>query len=253
MRDYTDAELAEILDKDIFHKISEAADSLGMECYVVGGYVRDIFLERPSDDIDCVVVGSGIKVAKKLKNMLGRKASLSVFKNFGTAQVKIYTSPFDPSIPVEEREKGAIEVEFVGARKESYHRESRKPIVEDGTLEDDQNRRDFTINAMALDIHGNVYDYHDGQADLQKRILRPVGRAVQRYQEDALRMLRACRFVAQLGFDYVQDGASGPACGMPATPYYLAQVPVFPAERCRGLSLERVRTELEKLLVSEHA
>ena len=119
MRDYTDAELAEILDKDIFHKISEAADSLGMECYVVGGYVRDIFLERPSDDIDCVVVGSGIKVAKKLKNMLGRKASLSVFKNFGTAQVKIYTSPFDPSIPVEEREKGAIEVELVGARKES--------------------------------------------------------------------------------------------------------------------------------------
>ena len=108
MQDYSDAELAEILDKDIFHLISEAADSLGMECYVVGGYVRDIFLERPSDDIDCVVVGSGIKVAKKLKSMLGRRASLSIFKNFGTAQVKIYPSPYDASVSAEEREREAV-------------------------------------------------------------------------------------------------------------------------------------------------
>lgn len=134
MRNLSNAELAQILDKDIFHKISDAADSLHLECYVVGGYVRDLFLERPSNDIDVVVVGSGIQVASELKKMLGKKAHLSVFRNFGTAQVKYKDT----------------EVEFVGARKESYQRDSRKPIVEDGTLEDDQNRRDFTINAMAV-------------------------------------------------------------------------------------------------------
>ena len=122
MKLYSDEELAEILDQNIFHQISEAADRLGLECYVVGGYVRDIFLERPSNDIDVVVVGSGISVAQELKRMLGRKAHLSVFKNFGTAQVKFHDT----------------EVEFVGARKESYSHDSRKPIVENGTLEDDQ-------------------------------------------------------------------------------------------------------------------
>ena len=134
MRIYTDDELAQILDKDIFHEIGNAADGLGMECYVVGGYVRDIFLERPSNDIDVVVVGSGIQVADALKKRLGRKAHISVFRNFGTAQVKYKD----------------IEVEFVGARRESYSHDSRKPVVEDGTLEDDQNRRDFTVNAMAI-------------------------------------------------------------------------------------------------------
>lgn len=134
MRNLTNAELAQILDKDIFHKISEVADSLAVECYVVGGYVRDLFLERPSNDIDVVVVGSGIEVASALKTLLGKNAYLSVFRNFGTAQVKYHD----------------MEVEFVGARKESYNHDSRKPIVEDGTLEDDQNRRDFTINAMAI-------------------------------------------------------------------------------------------------------
>ena len=138
MKLYTDEELAQLLDQDIFHQISEAADRLGLECYVVGGYVRDIFLERPSNDIDVVVVGSGIAVAEELKRMVGKRAHLSVFKNFGTAQVKF-------------RQKGReYEVEFVGARKESYSHDSRKPVVEDGTLEDDQNRRDFTINAMAI-------------------------------------------------------------------------------------------------------
>ena len=131
---YSDAQLAEILDKDIFHLISDSADELGVECYVVGGFVRDIFLERPSKDIDVVVVGSGIDVASRLKEKLGRKAHLSVFRNFGTAQVKM----------------GKMEVEFVGARRESYSHDSRKPIVEDGTLEDDQNRRDFTINSIAI-------------------------------------------------------------------------------------------------------
>ena len=143
MKLFSDEELAEILDQDIFHQISEAADRLGLECYVVGGFVRDIFLERPSNDIDVVVVGSGISVAKELKQMLGRKAHLSVFKNFGTAQVKYVSRAADGS-------KKEVEVEFVGARKESYSHDSRKPIVENGTLEDDQNRRDFTINAMAI-------------------------------------------------------------------------------------------------------
>lgn len=237
MRDYTDAELAEILDKDIFHKISEAADSLGMECYVVGGYVRDIFLERPSDDIDCVVVGSGIKVAKKLKNMLGRKASLSVFKNFGTAQVKIYTSPFDPSIPVEEREKGAIEVEFVGARKESYHRESRKPIVEDGTLEDDQNRRDFTINAMAVclnhDRFGELVDPFDGIYDLEDGIIRTPLDPDITFSDDPLRMMRCVRFSAQLRF-YIDD-ETFEALGRNA-------------ERIKIVSGERIADELNKIM-----
>src|SRR5574344_101828 len=149
MRMLSDAQLAELLDKDIFHKISEVADDLKMECYVVGGYVRDLFLERPSNDIDVVVVGSGISVAKNLKKLLGRGAKLSVFKNFGTAQVKYH----------------GLEFEFVGARKESYSHDSRKPVVEDGTLDDDQRRRDFTIN------------------------------------DDPLRMMRAIRFAAQLNFE----------------------------------------------------
>ena len=156
---YSDEELAEILNQDIFHQISEAADRLGLECYVVGGYVRDIFLERPSNDIDVVVVGSGIKVAEELKRIVGKKAHLSVFKNFGTAQVKFW-------------QKGTeYEVEFVGARKESYSHDSRKPIVENGTLEDDQNRRDFTINAMAICLNkerfGELVDPFNGLADLE--------------------------------------------------------------------------------------
>ena len=150
MKLFSDAELAQILDKPIFHQISEAADQCGLECYVVGGYVRDIFLERPSNDIDVVVVGSGITVATTLKEKMGKKAHLSVFRNFGTAQVKYNDT----------------EVEFVGARRESYQHDSRKPHVEDGTLEDDQNRRDFTINAMAICLNkerfGQLVDPFDG-------------------------------------------------------------------------------------------
>ena len=127
-------ELKEHFNNKIFKLISETADELGLECYVVGGYVRDIFLAHPSKDIDVVVVGSGIEMAQALGKKLGRGAHVSVFKNFGTAQVKYHDT----------------EVEFVGARKESYSHDSRKPVVEDGTLEDDQNRRDFTINAMAV-------------------------------------------------------------------------------------------------------
>ena len=132
MKELTSDELKKKFDSPIFHQISQTADELNLECYVVGGYVRDIFLDRPSTDIDVVVVGSGIKIAEALTRKLGRGANLSVFKNFGTAQVKYKN----------------LEVEFVGARKESYQRDSRKPIVEDGTLEDDQNRRDFTINEI---------------------------------------------------------------------------------------------------------
>ena len=134
MIELTAEELKQHFSDDIFKRISGTADKLGLECYVVGGYVRDIFLQRPSKDIDVVVVGSGIAMAEALGRSLGRGAHVSVFKNFGTAQLKYH----------------GTEVEFVGARKESYTHDSRKPIVEDGTLEDDQNRRDFTINAMAL-------------------------------------------------------------------------------------------------------
>ena len=162
MKLYSDQALAKILDQEIFHLIGDVADEMGVECYVVGGYVRDIFLERPSNDIDVVVVGSGIAVAEALKKRLGKKAHLSVFRNFGTAQVKVRGK--------EHGAGGEMEVEFVGARKESYSHDSRKPIVENGTLEDDQNRRDFTINAMAISLNnkrfGELVDPFNGIADL---------------------------------------------------------------------------------------
>ncbi len=188
MRIYSDAELAQILDKPIFHDISLAADRLGLDCYVVGGYVRDIFLERPSNDIDVVVVGSGIAVAEELKKILGRKAHLSVFRNFGTAQVKFADT----------------EVEFVGARKESYSHDSRKPVVEDGTLEDDQNRRDFTINALAICLNsgrfGTLVDPFDGLYDMEDGIIRTPLDPDITFSDDPLRMLRCVRFATQLGF-----------------------------------------------------
>ena len=193
MKLYSDEELAEILDQGIFHQISEAADHLGLECYVVGGYVRDIFLERPSNDIDVVVVGSGISVAEELKRMVGKKAHLSVFRNFGTAQVKF-------------RQQGIeYEVEFVGARKESYSHDSRKPIVEDGTLEDDQNRRDFTINAMAIclnkDRFGELVDPFNGLADLEDGIIATPLEPGITFSDDPLRMMRCIRFaVPSKGF-----------------------------------------------------
>jgi tRNA nucleotidyltransferase/poly(A) polymerase len=169
MKLYSDVALAKILDKDIFHLIGNVADELGVECYVVGGYVRDIFLERPSDDIDVVVVGSGIRVAEALKQRLGRRAHLSVFRNFGTAQVKVAIGNWQLANSQEPKAK-SLEIEFVGARKESYSHDSRKPIVEDGTLEDDQNRRDFTINAMAICLNhnrfGQLVDPFNGIADL---------------------------------------------------------------------------------------
>ncbi|MCD8202903.1 MAG: CCA tRNA nucleotidyltransferase, partial [Prevotella sp.] len=189
MRRLSNDDLAQLLDKDIFHKISNAADSLGLECYVVGGYVRDLFLERPSADIDVVVVGSGITLATEVKNILGKKANISVFRNFGTAQVKYKK----------------LEVEFVGARRESYSRGSRKPIVEDGTLEDDQNRRDFTINALAVCLNkarfGELVDPFGGIEDLEDGIIRTPLDPNITFSDDPLRMMRCIRFAAQLNFN----------------------------------------------------
>lgn len=223
MRLLTDAELAQLLDKDIFHKISDAADSLGVECYVVGGYVRDLFLERPSDDIDVVVVGSGIEVANALRRSLGRKAHISVFRNFGTAQVKYKD----------------IEVEFVGARKESYSHDSRKPIVEDGTLEDDQNRRDFTINALAVCLNkgrfGELVDPFGGIDDMYDGIIRTPLDPDITFSDDPLRMLRCIRFATQLNFFIDDDTFAALERN---------------AERIRIISGERIQDELNKIMMT---
>ena len=265
MKLYSDNELAQLLDQPIFHLISDAADRIGVECYVVGGYVRDLFLERPSNDIDVVVVGKphpltpsptgegrkphpltpsptgegesrvsvGIAVAKELKRMLGRKAHLSVFKNFGTAQVKVS--------PSGGRMEGAVEVEFVGARRESYSHDSRKPIVEDGTLEDDQNRRDFTINAMAIclnhDRFGELVDPFNGLADLEDGIIATPLDPDITFSDDPLRMMRCIRFATQLNFQ-IEDETFEALERM--------------AERIRIVSGERIEVELNKIIMSPH-
>jgi len=227
MKLYSDEELALILDQDIFHKISEAADHLGLECYVVGGYVRDIFLERPSNDIDVVVVGSGIALAEELKRWVGKSAHLSVFRNFGTAQVKF-------------RQKGKeYEVEFVGARKESYSHDSRKPVVENGTLEDDQNRRDFTINAMAIclnkDRFGELVDPFNGLADLEDGIIATPLEPGITFSDDPLRMMRCVRFATQLNFT-IEDETFEALQRM--------------ADRIKIVSGERIKDELNKIILS---
>ena len=231
MKLFGDNELAEILDQEIFRRISEAADRLHLECYVVGGYVRDIFLERPSNDIDVVVVGSGISVAEELKRMIGRKAYLSVFRNFGTAQVKI----------VGDRSHHPIEVEFVGARKESYSHDSRKPVVEDGTLEDDQNRRDFTINAMAIclnkDRFGELVDPFNGLADLEDGIIATPLEPAITFSDDPLRMMRCIRFATQLNFQIEEE-----------TFVALEQM----ADRIKIVSGERIKDELNKIMMAPH-
>lgn len=216
-------ELKEYFKGKIFELISQTADELGLECYVVGGYVRDLFLKRPSKDIDVVVVGSGIKIAEAFGKKLGRGAHVSVFKTFGTAQVKYHDT----------------EVEFVGARKESYTHDSRKPIVENGTLEDDQNRRDFTINAMAVcmnkDRFGELVDPFYGLKDLEDRIIRTPLDPDITFSDDPLRMMRCIRFATQLNF-YIEDET-------------------FDAlernkERINIISKERIADELNKILLS---
>lgn len=223
MRHLTDADLAQLLDAPIFHQIGEAADSLGMECYVVGGYVRDLYLERPSKDIDCLVVGSGIRVAEQLATRLGRGAHISVFRNFGTAQLKY---------------KGQ-EVEFVGARRESYSRGSRKPIVEDGTLDDDLDRRDFTINALAVCLnsarYGELVDRFDGLLDLEDGIIATPLDPDVTFSDDPLRMMRCIRFSTQLNFRIEDE-----------TEQALARN----AERISIISQERIIDEFNKIMLA---
>ena len=223
MIELTQEELKERLSDKIFHQISETADELGVECYVVGGYVRDIFLERPSKDIDVVVVGSGIALAEALAKRLGKRAHLSVFKNFGTAQVKFHHT----------------EVEFVGARKESYQRDSRKPIVEDGTLEDDQNRRDFTINALAICLNkarfGELVDPFGGMDDMWEKTIRTPLDPDITFSDDPLRMMRCIRFATQLNF-YIDDETFESLCRN--------------KERIEIISKERIADELNKIVAS---
>ena len=219
----SEEEILEHISSRPFRLVSEAADEMGVETYVIGGYVRDIFLNRPSKDIDIVVVGSGIELAKQVAAKLGRRAQLAVFKNFGTAQVKC----------------GDLELEFVGARRESYSHDSRKPIVEDGTLEDDQNRRDFTINALALCLnkarYGELVDPFGGLDDMEELTIRTPLDPDITFSDDPLRMMRAIRFATQLGF--------------------FIDPPTFDAiirnrQRIEIISKERIADELNKIVLS---
>jgi len=215
--------MKEHLQDKIFTIISEAADDLQQECYVIGGYVRDIFLKRPSKDIDVVVVGSGIELAQHVSEKLGKRAKLTIFKTYGTAQVKI----------------NDLEVEFVGARRESYQRDSRNPIVEDGTLEDDQNRRDFTINALAIclnkDRFGELVDPFGGLNDLQNFVIRTPLNPDITFSDDPLRMMRGIRFSAQLGF-FLETGTFDAIARN--------------KDRIEIISKERIADELNKIMMS---
>ena len=239
MRDLTNTELAKLLDQEVFHQISAVADQMGVECYVVGGYVRDLFLERPSKDIDVVVVGSGIDVAKELKKRIGRRAHLTVFKNFGTAQVKVRGSEGTAERESEGTEE--LEVEFVGARKESYSHDSRKPHVEDGTLEDDQNRRDFTINALAVCLNkarfGELVDPFGGVDDLFDGIIATPLDPDVTFSDDPLRMMRCVRFATQLNF-VIEDETF--------------EALERNAERLKIISGERIADELNKIMMAKH-
>ncbi|MFZ4457204.1 MAG: CCA tRNA nucleotidyltransferase [Bacteroidales bacterium] len=217
-------ELQKYIQSKAFSIVSEAADELQTECYVIGGYVRDIFLNRHSKDIDIVTVGSGIALAELVAKKFGKGSSLAVYKNFGTAQVKY----------------GDIELEFVGARKESYTHDSRKPIVEDGTLSDDQNRRDFTINALAIclnkDRFGELVDPFGGMSDMEsKTIHTPLDPDIT-FSDDPLRMMRAIRFAAQLKFHIKEETFASISQNK---------------ERINIISKERIADELNKIMLSK--
>lgn len=210
-----------LLDTKIYHLVGEAADSLNRECYAVGGVVRDLFLDRHSKDLDFVTVGSGIEVALELAKSLRPQAKVNVFKNFGTANLNFH----------------GTEIEFVGARKESYRRDSRKPIVEDGTLADDISRRDFTINAMALCVNsqhfGELIDLFNGIDDLRHKVIRTPLDPDITFSDDPLRMLRAIRFATQLRF---------------AIDYRTFEAIKRNVERISIISKERIYAELTKIM-----
>ncbi len=211
------------IDTRIFHTVGRTADSLSRECYAVGGYVRDLILQRHSKDIDFVTVGSGIEVAEAVTRALGKGTHLSVFRSFGTAQVK----------------RGDMELEFVGARRESYRSDSRNPIVEDGTLDEDLARRDFTINAMAICVNssrfGELIDRYDGLGDIERRIIRTPLDPDITFSDDPLRMMRAIRFATQLQFDIFPDTFEAMARN---------------AERIKIITKERIMDELMKIMAS---
>ncbi len=216
--------LASSLSHNIFRIVGRTADKAGVQAFVVGGYVRDLLLKRGSKDIDFVCVGSGIELAEKVAAALGPKVNVNVYKNFGTAQISM----------------DDLDLEFVGARKESYRTESRKPIVEDGTLDDDQKRRDFTINAMAISLNeasfGELIDPFDGLTDLKNKLIKtPLDPAIT-FSDDPLRMMRAIRFASQLSFDI--DADTFEAIGNQK-------------ERLKIVSQERITDELNKIIVSK--
>lgn len=209
--------------KSIFEIISKAGDSLGVETYVIGGHVRDLILKRPSKDIDIVCVGSGIKLAEKTAELLGSNIKVNFFPKFGTAQIRL----------------DDWEIEFVGARKESYRADSRKPIVEEGTLQDDQNRRDLTINAMGIklnkDGYGELIDPFEGISDLRKKLIRTPLEPKLTFSDDPLRMMRAIRFATQLDFDIVPD---------------VFEAIMAMKERIHVVSQERITDELNKIILA---
>lgn len=211
------------LEQSIFKIIRDCSDELQVDAYAIGGYVRDVFLDRPSKDIDVVAIGKGIDLATKVHQKLGIDAHLSTFKNFGTAQVKFHD----------------LEIEFVGARKESYSHDSRKPMVEDGSLEDDQNRRDFTVNALAIGLSkhnfGKLLDPFDGMKDLENKILRTPLDPDITYSDDPLRMMRAVRFATQLNFNIEENSFKA---------IYKNK------ERIKIVSRERISDELNKIILS---
>ncbi len=209
------------LKNPIFKHITSVVDSMGLEAYVVGGYVRDYYLHRPSSDIDVVVVGSGVAVAEELAKMLGAK--VTIYKTYGTAMLRWHDT----------------EVEFVGARRESYTPQSRNPLVEPGTLEDDQRRRDFTINAMAWSVNGHNFgqlvDPFGGMYDLEDCIIRTPCEPDKTFSDDPLRMMRAVRFASQLGFD-IDDETFDGICRQ--------------ADRIKIITKERINVELNKIMAS---
>jgi poly(A) polymerase len=215
--------LSSFLSHSVFKTVGAAAEQCKVEVYVVGGYVRDLVLERPSKDIDFVCLGSGIALAEEVARRLGPDVNVVVFKNFGTAQIKFED----------------MELEFVGARKESYRSDSRKPIVEDGTLEDDQKRRDFTINALALSLNkknfGDLLDPFGGVGDIQSKIVRTPLDPIITFSDDPLRMMRAVRFASQLNFDIEADTFASLSSQK---------------ERLKIVSQERITDELNKIILS---